>query len=97
MAEAQSLLKAFLYVAIDLADDWRALGEALELPASVLDTVEHEKGDDASQCLVATVEAWHRRCVSEELLVVFEAALRKLQQDDLVDDLHVLTGGTTSL
>ena len=86
-----SLLQAIFYVADDLAEEWRELGEALELPASVLDTVKYENGDDTSQCLVATVEAWYHRCVSEPL-AAFVTALRKLNQDELIDDLHKLTG-----
>lgn len=87
-----STIKVVLYVAEDLADSWRELGQALGLEESVLDTIEYEYGADASQCLLATVECWHRRSVSGEPLAEFETALRKLQREDLVEDLHLLTG-----
>lgn len=87
-----STLSVVLYVAEELADSWRELGEALELKESVLDTVEYENGADASRCLLATLESWHRRSVSGKPLVEFETALRKLQREDLVDDLRLLTG-----
>ena len=88
-----SKLPLILFVASDLADTWRELGEALAMKPSVLDAVEYECGPDARECLRESLCRWQRSLAdSEGAVCQFEIALTKLKRQDLVDDLQSMTG-----